>query len=136
MKEKIAVIVVMAAFLALLSHATVFANDEGGETSYRFDPATQTSRAMEVKNTFDGWKLYKSNCKSCHYRGNDKGAQYMNADSRTMKGWNLVFFRKNVRCALDGAWAKLSTEELMYVNDYLYSQAYDTWDPRTARSCG
>jgi mono/diheme cytochrome c family protein len=132
MKEKIAVIVVMVAYLILLSHAHVFA----GETVYRFDPATQTSRAMEFKNTFDGHKLYKSNCKSCHYRGNDKGAQYMNEDSRTMRGWNIVFFRKNVRCAQEGAWAKLSAEELTYVNDYLYSTAYDTWDPRTARSCG
>ena len=132
MKEKIAVIIVMAASLALLSRAHVFA----GETVYRFDPATQTSRAMEFKNTFGGHGLYKSNCKSCHYRGNDKGARYMNEDSRTMKGWNAVFFKKNVPCAKDGAWAKLSPEELMYVNDYLYSTAYDTWDPRSNRSCG
>jgi len=132
MKEKIAVIVVMVASLTFLSHAHVFA----GETVYRFDPATQTSRAMEFKNTFGGYKLYKSNCKSCHYRGNDKGAQYMNEDSRTMRGWNAVFFRKNARCAKDGSWANLSAEELTCVNDYLYSTAYDTWDPRTNRSCG
>ena len=132
MKEKIAVIVVMVASLALLSRVPVFA----GETVYRFDPATQTSRAMEYHNTWEGHKLYKSNCKSCHYRGNNKGAQYMNEDSRTMRGWNLVFFRKNAPCAKDGSWAKLSTEELAYVNDYLYSVAYDSWDPRTARSCG
>lgn len=132
MKEKIAVIVVMVASLALLSRAHVFA----GETVYRFDPATQTSRAMEFKNTFGGHGLYKSNCKSCHYRGNDKGARYMNEESRTMRGWNMVFFKKNVPCAKDGAWTKLSVEELAYVNDYLYSAAYDTWDPLTARSCG
>ncbi|MFA7348172.1 MAG: hypothetical protein WCZ86_10455 [Desulfurivibrionaceae bacterium] len=136
MKEKIAVIVVMVASLALLSHAHVFAKDQNGETVYRFDPATQTSRAMEFKNTFDGHKLFKSNCKSCHYRGNDKGARYMNEDARTMRGWNVVFFRKNVRCAKDGAWAKLSAEELTNLNDYLYSVAYDTWDPRSNRSCG
>jgi len=136
MKKKIAVIVVMAASLALLSQAKVFADDEGGETAYRFDPATQTSRALEFKNTFDGYKLYKSNCKNCHFRGNERGALYMNEDSRTMMGWNAVFYRKNVQCAKDGSWAKLSAEELMFINDYLYSKAYDTWDPRSAKSCG
>jgi len=136
MKEKLAVIIVIAAVLGLLPQARVFADDEGGETAYRFDPATKTSRALEFKNTFDGYKLYKSNCKSCHFRGNDRGARYMNEDSRTMMGWNVLFYRKNVRCAKDGSWAKLSAEELMYINDYLYSKAYDTWDPRTAKSCG
>ena len=135
MKDRIAVIVVIAAVLGLLSQTRVFANDEGGETSYRFDPATQSSRALEFKNTWEGYKLYRSNCKGCHFRGNERGASYLNEDSRTMKGWNTIFFRKNVRCAKDGAWAKLSAEELMYVNDYLYSKAYDTWDPRSNKSC-
>lgn len=136
MKGKIAVIVVMAAILVSLSQVRVFADDEGGETAYRFDPATQTSRALEYKNTWEGYKLYKSNCKSCHFRGNERGARYMNEDSRTMMGWNALFYRKNVRCAKDGSWAKLSAEELMYINDYLYSKAYDTWDPRSNKSCG
>jgi cytochrome c5 len=136
MKKKMAVIVAMAAFLVPLSQSGVFANDAGGETKYRFDPATQTSRALEFKNTFDGYKLYKSNCKSCHFRGNEQGARYMNEDSRTMKGWNTLFFKKNVQCAKDGSWAKLSPEELTEINDYLYSTAYDTWDPRSNKSCG
>lgn len=137
MKERIAVIVVVAAFLVLLAQSTrVFANDEGGEMAFRFDPATMSSRALEYKNTLAGYKLFRSNCKSCHYRGNDKGAQFLDTDSRTMRGWNAVFFKKNVRCAKDGTWAKLSSEELTYVNDYLYSKAYDTWDPNTAKSCG
>jgi len=136
MKKKIAVIVVMAAVLGLLSQVGVFANDEGGEMAFRFDPATMSSRALEYKNTLAGYKLFRSNCKSCHHRGNDKGAQFLETDSRTMRGWNVVFFKKNVRCAKDGSWAKLSSEELTYVNDYLYSKAYDTWDPNTARSCG
>ncbi len=137
MIKKIAVVLtVMVAFLALLPLTGVLADDEGGETAYRFDPATQTSRALEYKNTWEGYNLYKSNCKSCHFRGNERGARYLNEDSRTMRGWNTVFYKKDVRCAKDGAWAKLSSEELMYVNDYLYSKAYDTWDPRSAKSCG
>lgn len=136
MKGKIAVIAVMAAVLVSLSQAWVFADDESGETAYRFDPATQTSRALEYKNTWEGYKLYKSNCKSCHFRGNQRGARYLNEDSRTMRGWNVLFYKKNVRCAKDGSWAKLSPEELVYVNDYLYSKAYDAWNPNTAKSCG
>lgn len=135
MKEKIAVIVVMAAFMALLPQRLVLAED-GGETAYRFNPATQSSRALEFKNLWAGYKLYQSNCKSCHFRGNDKGAKFLDTDSRTMRGWNALFYKKNVRCAKDGSWATLSPEELMYVNDYLYSKAYDTWDPNTAKSCG
>ncbi|MFH1018991.1 MAG: hypothetical protein V1782_00050 [Pseudomonadota bacterium] len=136
MKGKTAVIVVTAAFLVSLSQTRVFAKDGGGETVYRFDPATQTSRALEYKNARAGYTLYKSNCKSCHFRGNERGARYLNEDSRTMRGWNAVFYRKNVQCAQDGSWAGLSPADLLNVNDYLYSKAYDTWDPNTARSCG
>lgn len=137
MKKKIAVIVVMVAALVSLSSAgRVFAADGNGETAYRFDPATQTSRALEFKNTWDGYKLYVSNCKSCHFRGNDKGARFLDTDSRTMRGWNNVFYKKNVRCAEDGSWAKLSPEDLLDINDFLYSKAYDSWDPRSNKSCG
>ncbi|MBA3002540.1 MAG: cytochrome c [Desulfurivibrio sp.] len=131
MKKRIAIIVVVGAFVALLSQGLVFA----GETTYRFDPVTQTSRAMEFKNTYDGYKLFQSNCKSCHFRGNSKGARFLDTDSRTMHGWNNVFYKKNVPCAKDDSWAKLSKEDLLAINDYLYSKAYDTWDPRSAKSC-
>ncbi|OGQ87258.1 MAG: hypothetical protein A2512_12775 [Deltaproteobacteria bacterium RIFOXYD12_FULL_56_24] len=136
MGKKIALITGLAAFLALLSQVGVFAKDEGGETTYRFDPATQSSRALEYKNTMAGYKLYRSNCKSCHFRGNDKGAKFLDTEARTMRGWNMVFYKKNVRCAKDGLWAKLSPEDLLLINDYLYSKAYDTWDPRSNKSCG
>ncbi|MFA7383054.1 MAG: hypothetical protein WC001_06355 [Desulfurivibrionaceae bacterium] len=136
MGKKIAVIAGLAAFLALVSQAGVFAKDEGGETAYRFDPITQSSRALEFKNTMAGYKLYQSNCKSCHFRGNDKGANFLDTESRTMRGWNILFYKKNVRCAHDGSWAKLSPDELLVINDYLYSKAYDTWDPRSNKSCG
>ncbi|MDG4476323.1 hypothetical protein [Thiovibrio frasassiensis] len=132
MGKKIAVVAVVAVFLALLSQGLVFA----GETTYRFDPQSQSSRAMEYKNTWAGYKLYQSSCKSCHYRGNDKGASFLETDSRTMQGWNKVFYKKNVPCAKDGSWAKLSPEDLVVINDYLYTKAYDTWDPRSNKSCG
>ena len=135
MKEKIAVIVMAAAFLALLSQGLVFAED-GGEAAYRFDPIIQSSRALEYKNLWAGYNRFKSSCKSCHFRGNDKGAQFLSTDSRTMRGWNALFYKKNVRCAREGSWAKLSPEDLLVINDYLYSNAYDTWDPNTSKSCG
>lgn len=101
MKKKTAVIV---GIMLMLSQGLVFA----GETTYRFDPSTQTSRAMEFGNTWEGYKLFQSNCKSCHFRGNDKGAQFLDTDSLTMRGWNMVFYKKYPRCAKDGSWAKLS----------------------------
>ncbi|MCX5864753.1 MAG: hypothetical protein NTW42_06740 [Deltaproteobacteria bacterium] len=135
MKEKIAVVVMAAAFLVLLSQGLVLAED-GGEAAYRFDPFIQSSRALEYKNLWAGYNLFKGNCKSCHFRGNDKGAQFLSTDSRTMRGWNALFYKKNVRCAREGSWAKLSPEDLLVINDYLYSNAYDTWDPNTSKSCG
>ncbi|MBU4118372.1 MAG: hypothetical protein KJ555_06410 [Proteobacteria bacterium] len=131
MKKRIACIVVAGVFAALLSQGLVFA----GETTYRFDPVTQTSRAMEFKNTYGGHKLFQSNCKSCHFRENNKGARFLDTDSRTMRGWNNVFYKKNVACAKDGSWTKLSKEDLLFINDYLYNAAYDTWDPRSNKSC-
>ena len=136
MGKKIAVIIVMAAFLVSLSQSGGSADDDSGETAYRFDPTTKTSRALEYKNTREGYKLYKSHCKSCHFRGNERGARFLTEDSRTMMGWNALFYRKHVRCAKDGSWAKLSPEDLLVINDYLYSNAYDTWDPNTSKSCG
>lgn len=61
----------------------------------------------------------RGNSKSCPFRGNDKGAQFLDPDSRTMRGWNAPFYKKKARCAKDGSWAKLSPAELRYVNDYL-----------------
>lgn len=126
----------MAGVFLCFSLSLVQADDEGGETAYRFDPSTQTSRALEQKNTWAGYKLYQANCKSCHSAGNSRGARFLDAEARTMQGWNKVFFKKNVRCARDGAWAGLSGDELLLINDYLYSKAYDAWDPRSNKSCG
>jgi mono/diheme cytochrome c family protein len=132
MQHKSVVIVLFAAGLALFLQGLAHA----GETLYRFDLVTQTSRAMEFKNLRAGYKLFMDNCKSCHFRGNEKGARFLDTDSRTMRGWNIVFYKKNVQCAKDGSWSNLSQEELLAVNDYLFSKAYDTWDPRSNRSCG
>ncbi len=107
-----------------------------GETVYRFAPITQTSRPLVYKNLRAGYLLYKQNCKSCHFRGNGKGATYFHESSKTMRSWNRVLFKQKVSCAKSGEWKKLNTEQLAQVNDYLYSKAYDAWDPNTALSCG
>lgn len=122
------------AYLFALALLLFAAQAGAGETVYRFDPATQSSRALEQKNTWSGFKLYQSGCKSCHASG--KGARFLDADARTMQGWNRVFYRKNVTCARDGSWAGFSGEDLQLINDYLYSKAYDSWDPRSSKSCG
>jgi len=130
--NKIFTAIAAGAVALLCFHASVSA----GETVYRFDPVLQTSRALVFGNLWAGYQVYKDNCKSCHFRGNGQGAAYLNESSRTMRGWNNVFYKKNVECAKSGAWAKLSQEELRNVNDYLYSKAYDTWNPNSAKSCG
>ena len=132
MKKRVVVFMVAGALLLLRPSAPASA----GETVYRFDPVTQSSRALVFANVWSGYKSYKANCKSCHRRGNDQGASFLTEDSRTMRGWNNVFFKKSVRCAKNGSWDGLSQEELRNINDYLYSKAYDTWNPNNARSCG
>lgn len=130
--KRIAATLMAGALIALLPPLSASA----GETVYRFDPATQTSRAMVFKNLWAGYNTFRNSCKSCHYRGNDKGAKFLYEDSRTMRGWNKVFYKKNVKCAKAGDWDSLSQEELVALNDYLYSKAYDTWNPNDAKSCG
>ncbi|MGV1099646.1 hypothetical protein ACUUL3_09610 [Thiovibrio sp. JS02] len=131
MNKRVMTIIAGAVFFLLPGTSAL-----AGETVYRFDPVTQSSRALVFGNLWAGYQAYRENCKSCHFRGNDQGAVFLNEDSRTMRGWNNIFFKRNVRCAKDGSWDSLSEEDLRKVNDYLYSKAYDTWNPNSATSCG
>lgn len=68
----------------------------------------------------EGGKGFKQVCKSCHTRGNDKGARYLYEESKSSKGWNRIFASMRAKCANDGSWATLSEDQLLMVNDYLY----------------
>ncbi len=105
----------------------------------RFDKTTQSCRILTFYNS--GWvsagaKKFRQSCKVCHFRGNDKGAKFLYAESKTMKGWDRVFFRKYPQCAKDGSWDKINQEDLLAINDYLYRNANNTYDPNDAEDCG
>jgi hypothetical protein len=109
----------------------------------RFDEGTQMCRIIadgqldwESDHWGTGARKFKEVCKSCHVRGNDKGAPFLYMESYGSEGWNRVFAKRRVPCKLDGSWDVLSQDELLMVNDYLYRNANDTYDPNDADSCG
>ena len=94
----------------------------------RFDPVSAKVRDLTFGNLRDGYKLFKEVCKSCHHRGNDKGAKFLHTESKTMQAWNRVFAQRYPKCAASGAWETLSADDLLKVNDYLFANAVDTID--------
>ncbi len=109
----------------------------------RYDERSKMCRVLgdggELDWESDHWGLgavkFKEVCKSCHTRDNDKGAPFLYMESYGSQGWNNVFSRRQKKCARDGSWDVLSEAELQMVNDYLYRNANDTYDPNDADSC-
>lgn len=107
--------------------------------SQRSDPGTNTCRILTNENSgpgSPGHRLFQKSCKNCHFRANDKGAPFLHAESYAMAGWNRIFFTKYPACAQNGSWAALAAEELVQVNDYLFRNAADAYDPYKASDCG
>jgi len=105
----------------------------------RLDEATQVCRILDFYNSgwvSDGAKVFQNSCKNCHYRDNEQGATFLHSESKTMKAWNRVFFEKYPQCAREGQWDNLSKEELLQLNDYLFRNAANTYDPNDADDCG
>ncbi len=109
----------------------------------RYDKPTQMCRLLdrgELDWQSEGWGIggikFREVCKSCHTRDNDKGAPFLYMESFSSEGWNQVFAKRRKKCARDGSWDVLTEEELLLVNDYLYRNANDTYDPNNADSCG
>lgn len=107
--------------------------------SKRLDKTTGMCRELTFDNS--GWRseghaIFQNTCKACHNHKNNKGASFLYAESRTMEGWNRVFYEKYVKCAKDGSWSNLSREQLLRVNDYLYWNAFGTYDANNAERCG
>lgn len=101
----------------------------------RYDKTTETCRMLnQGQNDWDsqpwgkGAQVFKQSCKSCHYRGNDKGAPFLWAESKTSKGWNRVFYKKYPKCAKQGDWAGLTIDNQLKLNDYLYRWSADSRD--------
>lgn len=100
----------------------------------RFDPGTRTCRVFTFKGNWAGYKTFANNCKTCHYRNNDKGAPFLFTESKTPKGWNRVFAKKYPACAKDGSWGELTLKDQLYLNDYLFTNGLGTYDANT--DCG
>ena len=109
----------------------------------RYDKGTEMCRLID-KGKLDwqtepwgvGGIKFREVCKSCHTRDNDKGAPFLYMESFSSEGWNQVFAKRRKKCARDGSWDVLTKEELLLVNDYLYRNANDTYDPNNADTCG
>lgn len=105
----------------------------------RFDERTQSCRILTFYNSgwvSEGSKIFQASCQSCHVRGNDQGAPFLHSEAKSMKAWNRVFFERYPKCAKSGAWAKLSEDDLLKLNDYLYRNAANTYDANSAADCG
>ena len=127
---RIAIPVVLSLCVAVAAYAS---------PNKRLDAATGTWRPLTFYNAgwaSDGAKIFKETCKSCHYRGNSEGATFLHAESFPSKGWNRVFAEKWPKCARSGAWEKLSQEDLLQLNDFLFMNAANTYDSYSARDCG
>ena len=105
------------------------------EESTYFTPGSLSNRPIEYKNLRAGYLLFKSNCKTCHTQENDKNAPFLCANSKTMNGWNRVFARENTMVENQGCLKGLSKEELMDLNDYLYTYASDGSKPDAELGC-
>ena len=103
----------------------------------RFDPTTKTCRIFNFDTNWwgTGSKIFKQNCKSCHYRGNDKNAPFLYTESKSPRAWNRVFYKKYPQCAKDGSW-NLELKEQLVLNDFLYKYGADTYDANDANDCG
>ena len=95
----------------------------------RYDAGTQTCRTLTLENLQEGYRLFRSECKVCHHRGNDEGAGFLYTESKGMKGWNRVFASRYPGCAAEGRWEKLSPEDQLRINDYLYANAFGASNP-------
>lgn len=136
-QKKVAAMAGAIGFLLMANVAQVGADNI--VPKYRLDQGSQLCRDLTFSNSSwasEGSALFQKNCKSCHYRDNGKGIRALHSESFTTKGWSRVFFEKYPKCAQDGSWSTLDKEQLLKVNDYLFRNAYGTWDPNSDESCG
>jgi cytochrome c5 len=102
----------------------------------RLDPASQTCRVFTRATIEEGRRLFHSVCKSCHSRDNTVEAPFLHSESKTSRAWNRVFAKRFPACAKDGSWATLNDEQLRRVNDFLFMNSADSYDPNSGKDCG
>lgn len=125
-------IIVLAGGLLIVVAAAV----ASARPAKRLDPVTQTCRVFTPATIEEGFHLFRSVCKSCHSRNNTAGAPFIHSESKISKAWNRVFAQRYPACAKNGSWAALTEEQLQRLNDYLYMNSADAYDPNSGRDCG
>lgn len=101
----------------------------------RFDAGTKTCRTLTQENDLAGYKVFRKVCKGCHGLDSEVG-KFLYNESKVGNAWNRVFAEKYPKCARDGSWAKLSLEDQLTLNDYLFRTGANSYDPKDARDCG
>lgn len=114
---------------------TAIAVNASATPKKRFDKKTGTCRVLdsgplewESLPWGKGGKAFKQVCKSCHTRNNTQQAPFLWEESKTSRGWNRIFATRRVKCAKNGSWSKLSEDQLLMVNDYLYRWSSNSLD--------
>lgn len=102
----------------------------------RLDQGSGTCRILTDPIKFQGYTVFRNSCKTCHYKGNDKNAPFLYAEAKSMKAWDTVFYKRYPACAQNGSWDNISEDDLLALNDFLYSNAFDAYDPNDAQNCG
>ncbi len=130
----------LAISLILFFSLTVTAFSVFATPSKRYDANTQTCRVLnsgplewETRSWGKGGKTFKQFCKNCHSRDNNQGGRFLWEESKTSTGWNNFFARQTAQCAKDGEWDKLTTDQLLLVNDYLYRWSSTSLDRNDSR---
>lgn len=119
----------------VIAAVMVMAIQAHGRPATRYDATTQTCRVLgdgpldwDSQAWGEGGRIFKTTCKGCHSRGNDKGAPYLWEESKNSEAWNRVFASRYPKCAQGGSWDGFSAEQLRKVNDYLYRWAANSAD--------
>ncbi len=99
----------------------------------RYDPINKSCRTLGFDSFWGGKgrRLFDQKCQVCHTKNNNENATFLHAESKSPKAWTRVFFTKYPKCARTGAW-KVTLNEALLINDYLYRNGADTYDPNIA----
>ncbi len=124
---------IAAALLCVLFCYLISLSGAAAQDLKRYDPVTKSCRILGFDSFWGGKgrRLFDQKCKVCHTKSNSKNAPFLHSESKSPKGWTRVFFTKYPKCAKTGAW-KVTPDEALLINDYLYRNGADTYDPNKA----
>lgn len=119
--------IVITALLHLLFCCSISPSHAAANDLKRYNPINKSCRTLGFDSFWGGKgrRLFDQKCKVCHTRNNSETAPFLHAESKPPRGWNRVFFTKYPKCAQTGAW-KITPNEALLVNDYLYRYAANT----------